>query len=466
MKKLFLLALTSALFGTVSAQDVTLTVAAGTTDIIVTMPEGDYTVNGKAIHSTGEALTVALDGSTTAAFAKPDGAITEFAAVNQPAITGVDFTYANQLRSLDLHGNNISTIKELSVMTSQLEVLLLNDNAISGSISYSTPHWKALKVLNIADNNISSWDLSKFTGLETLIASNNNLSSITAPATLKTLWCDGNKITSLNLSSCKGLESLVANDNKLSTLTASSLTDLVDVWVNANNLKNCKLDNAAKLTTLNVADNQIENMSMSVLDKKALFMDVSSNKLHFYDLYNVSDIENYIYGGVNNFTLNDQYEQEETITFPFAGKGPENASGNNISTFISTKWYDEAGNKLSSGKTKDYVSVTSNQEFYFTKKFQGNAYASITCTKYPALELRSNMVLIYDPTGVRDLKEAGFTFNVIPGGLQMSSATPHYVRVVNLSGRLVWQGEVDWHGVQVNNLHGTYAVNGVKIAIQ
>ena len=330
MKKLFLLALTSALFGTVGAQDVTLTVADGTQNIKVTLPEGDYTVNGKAIHSTGETLTVALDGATTAAFAKADGAITEFAAVNQPAITGVDFTYASSMRSLDLHGNGISTIKELSVMTSKLEFLLLNDNELSGNFSWSTPHWKGLKVLNIADNNISSWSLTSFTGLETFIASNNNLSTITAPSTLRTLWCDGNNITTLNLSSCKNIESLVANDNKLSTLTASSLTGLVDVWVNGNNLKNCKLDNASKLTTLNVADNQIENMSMSVLDKKALFMDVSNTKLHFYDLYNVSDIENYIYGGVNNFTLNDQYEQEETIKFPFAGKGPENASGNNI----------------------------------------------------------------------------------------------------------------------------------------
>lgn len=481
MKRIFIFAMTAAVSFAAKAQDVILRVAPGTSEVTVTVPAGEYVVNDEARTSTGEPMTIALNGATTVSFAMSDGSsMTAFAATGQKAITGCDAKKGAGIVKMDLHGNGLT---EFDMTTSTnvpaIKELYLNDNELS-TVSLTGKRWNGLEILDVSENRLTSLSTSYLTALRILDCSNNNISSISTSGMteLTTLWCDNNNIKSLALTGNTMLESVVADNNELTTLNAKGTNKLVDAWFSGNRLTQADLSGSSNILTLNAANNNLTSLTMTAPEGKLLFADMSGNRLMYDGLYDPTSVLNYNYGNQQEFAFDpstsensegstDKYAQGETITFPEMGATTLN--GTNIT--LSTKWYnwetnDELKQGSKSGSTGDYVRVTNNKQYYFKTGFSGRTYATQTYSKMPNLVLKSKVITIYNPDGINELKAAGFTFSIIPGGVQMSSQQAKKISMTDMSGRVVWSGTVDSRGVQVDGLSsGTYVVNGLKIAI-
>ncbi|CDO94944.1 unnamed protein product [Kluyveromyces dobzhanskii CBS 2104] len=156
----------------------------------------------------------------------------------------------SNLRSLDLHCNNIS---ELPVSIEKLE--LTSINVSSNLLGYDallegyrgTPLSKSLLFLNAADNNLSNEMLPLFNhnvNLKILNLSYNDLSDISAMnlPSLTELYLSGNNLTNLPgevFQRMKNLKVIMLNGNKLMSLPSelSQLSNLSVLDVGSNQLK-------------------------------------------------------------------------------------------------------------------------------------------------------------------------------------------------------------------------------------
>lgn len=479
MKRIYMFALAAAMLSSVQAQDVILSLADGTKEVKVTLPAGSYIINDAPYVSDGSELTIETKGLPTMSFAMADETqnIASFVAVNQEGIVGVDTKKGKGLVTLDLHGNAISDVDALTFDNQKpaLKNLYLSDNAIT-TINFTGSRWNGLEVLDLSNNGIKALTTTYLIGLKQLLCSDNELGALTLTKCtgLTTLWCDNNNIKTLDLSSCPKMESLVADNNAITKFTAPSagLADISDLWLSNNGLSTLSIAANENLYTLNLANNNLASVNLSATSSKMLFADFTGNQLTFSDLYSPNTITNYLYGDQQKFSFaKEVYVHGDTLVMPEVGS--TNLSGTKIS--ISNKWYNwETDEALKSGTktgtTGDYYAANpaGKKGYVFKPTFKGNVYATMSCSSMPDLIMRSHGVRIIseeEALGVETMKASGFTFNVLPGALQMSSRDEVGVKVVDMSGRVVWEGVVDWHGVQVDGLSGAYVVNGVKVAI-
>ncbi|OJD38687.1 conserved leucine-rich repeat protein [Diplodia corticola] len=100
-------------------------------------------------------------------------------------IRRVDFqgAYLERLTELDLSDNEISSIRSLDTLKS-LEILNLDENDLS---TFSSGRVSRVKRLGLSRNRLARLDVSSFRSLETLGADSNNLSSISGIAKLRNL---------------------------------------------------------------------------------------------------------------------------------------------------------------------------------------------------------------------------------------------------------------------------------------
>jgi Leucine-rich repeat (LRR) protein len=203
-----------------------------------------------------------------------------------------------QLTSLDLSYNRLNEIPESFCMLINLQELNLRDGNRGGKLSCIPPvlfHLKALKKLNLPENNISTipHEIARLTNLMELDLSDNNISTIPREIThltnlenlelsfntlrefppavcemmsLKSLWISGNPIRLIppEIANLKHLEILHLSGTELSQLPAeiANLSRLTVLNLSGNNIKDFPIEitNYPKLENLRIHKNSLKKL--------------------------------------------------------------------------------------------------------------------------------------------------------------------------------------------------------------
>ena len=150
---------------------------------------------------------------------------------NATPLVSLDITKLTELTKLELNGAKDLTTIDLSKNTK-------------------------LEQLEITGTKLSSLDLSKHAAMKYTWVYENQLSTIKLSPSTLSLWVYGNKLTSLDVSMATGLYSIDARDNALTTLTlATDKTKYHELKLSGNGLTKLDLQNATGLRTLEVGKN-------------------------------------------------------------------------------------------------------------------------------------------------------------------------------------------------------------------
>ena len=110
--------------------------------------------------------------------------------------------------------------------------------------------------------------LSVFPNLQTLVCSNNALTTLDTSANgqLQNLLCSGNQIDSLDVSGNSELQQLVCSDNALSGLDVSANGNLQNITCSGNAIPTLDLSANTQLVTVDCNDNQMTELAVPATD--------------------------------------------------------------------------------------------------------------------------------------------------------------------------------------------------------
>ncbi len=182
-----------------------------------------------------------------------------------------DFKNYNQLKSIDLHNNQITAInKDAFAGLNNLTELRLNSNQISAIDKNAFAGLENVGFFRLNNNSISVINENAFAGLNNLTdldLSNNQISAINKNAfadlnKLELLDLQNNQITTINKNTFEGLnglEILILSNNKITAINENAFADL-------NKLTGLDLSNN-KITAINenafAGLNNLKNLNLS-----------------------------------------------------------------------------------------------------------------------------------------------------------------------------------------------------------
>ena len=170
------------------------------------------------------------------------GTVKNIALTRLPALNELVLKGAEQLQSLDV--TNLTELTKLELSGAKdLTTIDLSKNT-------------KLETLDIRGTKLSSLDLSQHAAMKFTWVYENRLSTIKLSPSTLSLWVYGNKLTSLDVSMATGLYSIDAADNALTTLTlATDKTKYHELKLSSNGLTTLDLQNATELVRLDVGNN-------------------------------------------------------------------------------------------------------------------------------------------------------------------------------------------------------------------
>lgn len=250
---------------------------------------------GLFVVSLGTAQSFAQSINTVANFPDP-----QFKAAVEKFMfgPGVAFTAAQaaaKTTTLKDNGNGITNITGLDFFTG-LTGLDLSNNAITNIAAATLAVMPNLKTLNLADNQLSSLDLSSNVALETIRVGTNQLSAIGGLKgvlsggtlfSIKDLDISNNSFSSLDLSSLFTLESLNIANNSIATLNLANNTNLIALNASGNSMSSLDLSANKELRDLNLSNNSFTSfaptsnlvLSTDSMNFQLEVFDISSNLL-------------------------------------------------------------------------------------------------------------------------------------------------------------------------------------------
>lgn len=164
----------------------------------------------------------------------------------------------------------------------QIAGLYINSKDISSleGIEYCT----LLTWLECNNNQLTTLDLSKNTGLQLLECSDNQLTTldVSQHTQLMQLYCDNNRLTMLDVKSAP-LYQLRCHNNQLTSLDISRNTELTDLWCYGNQLKSIDVNRNAKLEFLLCENNQLTSLDVSQ-NAALIRLNCSDNQLTTLDV--------------------------------------------------------------------------------------------------------------------------------------------------------------------------------------
>ncbi len=170
------------------------------------------------------------------------GSVKDIALTRLPALNELVLNGAEQLLSLDVTKLTELTKLELSG-AKDLTTIDLSKNT-------------KLETLDIRGTKLSSLDLSQHAAMKYTWVYRNQLSTIKLSPSTLSLWVYENKLASLDVSMATGLYSIDARDNALTTLTlATDKTKYHELKLSSNGLTTLDLQNATELKTLEIGNN-------------------------------------------------------------------------------------------------------------------------------------------------------------------------------------------------------------------
>ena len=240
----------------------------------------------------------------------------------------------NAVTSIDLHngynGQKLVSLDGIEHFPNLTTLICYNNQLTSLDVSKNT----GLLTLSCYENNLTSLDVSQNTKLEELLCGKNQLTELDVRnnTALWCLSCYENKLTSLDVSQNTQLEQLDCGRNQLTELDVRNNTALWYLACSENKLTSLDLSQNTKLNELYCSDNQLTSLDVSqtvVATLKASGNQISINieeTPRTFDLsilpgFDVSKASGWVGGTVDGSTLKvDEGATQVTYTYD-CGKG-------------------------------------------------------------------------------------------------------------------------------------------------
>ena len=199
-----------------------------------------------------------------------------------------DAQLASMTGTLQCSNMTIASAAGLEKITGINTLVLTNDGLSSVDLSGNT----ALISLSLANNNLTSIDLSHNTNLKTIGLNQNKLATInlSANTVLETLHIDFNKLNAIDLSANTALKSVYLQQNELEAIDLSTNTSLNFIQLSLNKIAEIDLSKNTELSGAYLGGNLIEEIDVPANTKLVEF-DVSGNKLASLDVSKNTKLE-------------------------------------------------------------------------------------------------------------------------------------------------------------------------------
>ena len=171
----------------------------------------------------------------------------------------------NAVTSIDLHngynGQKLVSLDGIEHFPNLTTLICYNNQLTSLDVSKNT----GLLTLSCYENNLTSLDVSQNTKLEELLCGKNQLTELDVRnnTALWCLSCYENKLTSLDVSQNTQLEQLDCGRNQLTELDVHNNTKLWYLACSENKLTSLDLSQNTKLNELYCSDNQLTSLDVS-----------------------------------------------------------------------------------------------------------------------------------------------------------------------------------------------------------
>jgi hypothetical protein len=157
---------------------------------------------------------------------------------SNPNLINLDVSGCTDLTYMDCISTGLSSLN-LSGLTSLEELRLAGTSSLSALNVYNCPN---LNWIILTNSQVTSLDLSTNTSL---------------------LWLDiyHNQLTTLDVSNCSNLQRLLASNNNLNSVTVTG-TDLIELELHQNNLTTLDLSGLGKLSTVQAHTNSLTSVNL------------------------------------------------------------------------------------------------------------------------------------------------------------------------------------------------------------
>lgn len=235
---------------------------------------------------------------------EPTEKITVFS-IKGASLSNFDGTNLTAAKNINVTGAGLSSIS-LPENSTSLAELILDDNNLS---SFDLTKYPALHLFSINNNKLTELDLSKSTGLQIVSASYNNISNVNFNnPNLWALYMTNNVLDNISFENAKNIEQLSLDANNLSTLDVSILTKLVALTLNNNKFKFSTLPPAKSSYAVYRYENQAPIEIQEVDGKVDLSSEATIDGTEtVYTWYIDNPITN-LYGELEGETLVEDYE--------------------------------------------------------------------------------------------------------------------------------------------------------------
>ena len=431
MKKIYLLLLCLAMLAfTHNAQASTVTLktdkAVGETltlalnaDMNVTLTWGDGTTiefysNGQPrdVEVKAATLTITTDKDITALYVCEDG-LTELDVTGAATSLERLFCSDNSLTQLDL--SKCTNLTDLDCQDNQLTTL----NIVGSGMKYVNIAGNQLTATGLRSNNVGN--------IVSLVCAGNKMTTISylsSMTKLETLLCQGNQLSSLSISKCKELANLVANNNQLVALNAPALTKLNDWYIDNNQLETLDLSNCLDIWFLSARNNKLKELTWAKKYEGISYVNLANNNLFFNSfptIYNYSSQQytlNAILTPQRPYHLMDVANINETYALRDVFVINGWSSGVNATLTMT----DANGETLVSNTDYTYK----NGQLTFLKAHPGVVISAVS-RYYPDIVLTTEPFNVIDPLGIFTIDDGETKDAVTVYDLQGRKAShPHF----------------------------------------
>ena len=272
-------------------------------------------------------------------------------------LTGIEAFRA--LTVLKINTNKLTSV-DLSKNTDLIELYSKSNELTSLDISKNT----ALTILHLHNNQLTSLDVSKNIALTTLYCGHNQLTSldVSKNTALTNLRSNSNQLTSFDVGKNTALIELHCSNNQLTTLDLSKNTALTKLYCHSNQLTSLDLSKNTALTTLDLNNNTVlttvdlsKNTALTVLK-------IQTNKLTSLDVRKNTALTE-LYCGYNQLTSLDVRKNTALAVLYAAGNSDLTCIETLDPTYANTIWTSANGN-IDAGVTFSYSCVVDGVSSY------------------------------------------------------------------------------------------------------
>jgi len=417
-------------------------------------------VEGQTITSDGTLQSITVS-SPTLTITSTTGSITSLY-LQGNKISALDLTAAPSLTRLLAADNQLTEI-DLSKCL-QLETIDLQNNKLTALNASALP---LLSEINLANNNVSGTSL-KFNSSArptSYVVPNNSMTSSPSATILRnarTIWVQGNQLKTLSLGQSSELHSLIASGNNVKTVTLRDMPRLNEIWLDNNKLTTLDLSKGSPKLYLLAADhNELTKITWDTSCKGTCQKVYVNNNALF-----VNSMPSARYGGKDltiNYEPQSDYEMDEetyelNIQLDWSSLLAKNGWG--ISSGVTYTLADNSGYTLVKGT--DFTET--NKKFTFLTAHAGVTLTATT-TNYTFRTAPFNIGMTEAISNAMTSQDAQPVIFATSGQLTVSMPASAPLKIYNTAGLQITDTKAT-QGTHTYNLPtGIYIVNGKKVIV-